>query len=63
MCLFQREDGWKTKHIGKYADAVSNLHNQGESSETLEEYKKAVLSMLNLNTDTQLSQQGHTSTS
>lgn len=35
------------KNIQEYGEAVTKLHNEGENSETLSQYKSAVLKLLN----------------
>jgi len=49
----QKDDKWKKSSLKKYEEAISNLHNQGESQETLTQYKRAVMNLLKLKTDFQ----------
>ncbi|KAF6016812.1 mRpS35 [Bugula neritina] len=48
-----KDDKWKKSSLKKYEEAISNLHNQGESQETLTQYKRAVMNLLKLKTDFQ----------
>ncbi|XP_067947847.1 small ribosomal subunit protein mS35-like [Watersipora subatra] len=45
-----RKESW-SEDVGRFAEAVTRLHNEGESKDTLNDYKSAVLAMLKLRTD------------